>query len=69
MQSRSRSFNEVCISTALGLILAFVAQHYLFQIYGIQASNVQNMWVVFWMTVISIARGYLVRRWFNRGDQ
>lgn len=69
MQSRARSFNEACMNTAIGLIIAFVAQHYLFLWYGIPATTEQTLWVVFWMTLVSIARSYVLRRVFNRGDR
>lgn len=65
-QSRTHSFFEACANTAIGLIISFVAQAVLFKAYGIKASTDTQLWLVFWFTMVSIARSYVLRRFFNR---
>lgn len=65
MQSKKSSFIEICLSTAIGLIIALAAQMFIFPFYGIHISLWQNVEISFFMTVISVVRGYGVRRLFN----
>lgn len=65
MQSKLGSFVEALVNTLLGIILALVAQSAMFALTGIQATAQQNLMVVLGMTVISMIRSYLVRRFFN----
>lgn len=65
MQSKLSSFIEAMFNTGVGLLIAFFIQTMLFHVYGIKASTAQSLAVVFWMTLLSIARSYLLRRFFN----
>jgi uncharacterized membrane protein (DUF106 family) len=65
-QSRRHSFFEACANTVIGLIISFVAQAVLFKAYGIKASTDTQVWLVFWFTLVSIARSYVLRRFFNK---
>ena len=65
-QSRGMSVVEAVANTAFGLVIAFVAQSVLFYAYGIEVTHAQNAWVVFWMTIVSVVRSYVLRRLFNR---
>lgn len=65
-QSKKASFVEAVVNTAIGLLIAFVAQLAITWAYSIPLSHTDNAIIVFWMTVLSIARGYVVRRMFER---
>lgn len=65
MQTKLGSFMEALVNTLLGLVLAFVAQSAMFALTGIQATTQQNIIVIVGMTVISMVRSYVVRRFFN----
>lgn len=61
-QSRRASLIEAIVSTAIGFVLSYVAQSILFRLYGIPISHAVNLQIVGVLTVISIFRGYYIRR-------
>lgn len=65
-QSKLGSFVEAVVNTFIGLLIAFFAQWLIVWAYSIPLSHKQNFIIVFWMTVVSILRSYVVRRMFNR---
>lgn len=66
MQSRKGSLVEILLSTLIGLVIAYVGQHAYFVYYGIEVTTSQNLGLMAWMTLLSVVRGYMVRRAFNR---
>lgn len=64
-QSKLESFVETCINTAIGFIVALISQLLVFPMVGIDVPFSTNIEVGAWFTVISVARGYVIRRWFN----
>ena len=64
-QSRRYSLFETITSTAIGYLCALLSQAVLYPMFGIHTSTGQNAWLAAWFTIISIVRGYLVRRAFN----
>lgn len=64
-QSRLGSIMEVVVSTFVGLALSFSVQGYLYVLYGIEVQPLQNLQMTLWMTVLSVCRGYVLRRLFN----
>lgn len=65
MQTRLGSLLEVVVNTVLGLAIAMVATNWICAAYGIPMSLNSNFILTSWMTVVSIARSYLLRRLFN----
>lgn len=65
MQTKTVSFIEVILGTFIGLGVAVVTQIVVFPWFGIAASIGQNLQIAGIFTVISIVRGYVVRRFFN----
>lgn len=65
MQLKRHSLIETVISTVVGFLLTLIFQSILFPLYGIHISTSQNLQIVAFMTFISIARGYILRRIFN----
>jgi len=65
MQTKKQSFKEIVISTAIGFTISLIATFIVLPIWGIQSSSSQNLGVTICYTVISILRGYFVRRHFN----
>lgn len=64
-QTRLSSFIESVLNTVIGFVIGLGTQILVFPWFGVHIplhSNV-NMALVF--TVISIARSYAIRRWFN----
>jgi hypothetical protein len=66
-QSRLASLAEAAANVAVGFAIALAAQATLMRAYGIGTSFAQDFAITCWFTVISLARGYVVRRVFNRG--
>ena len=66
MQSKKMSILETCASTAIGYAVAILTQVLVFPLFGLTVSLSQSMAIGAVFTVVSIARGYCVRRLFNR---
>lgn len=64
-QSATFSWIEVAASTAIGFKVALIAQLVLFPLYGIHASMGTQVELTWWFTVISVIRGFAVRRLFE----
>lgn len=64
-QSRLASLTESIVNTIAGMILAMWVTALICWAYGIQMTWRNNFVITSWMTVFSVARGYLVRRVFN----
>lgn len=64
-QTRTGSLIEACMNTAIGLVVSLVANQVVFPLFGFHPSLGQNAAISVIYTVISIARGYILRRWFN----
>lgn len=65
MQSRRQSMIETAASVAIGYLVALASQLAIFPLFGIHATLSDNLLIGAWFTVISIIRGYFVRRFFN----
>lgn len=64
-QTRLGSLIETAVNTAIGYGVALVSQLAIFPLFGIHVPFSANLWIGAWFTAISIARGYVLRRWFN----
>lgn len=64
-QARLESFVETCANTAIGLVVALASQLVIFPKVGVHVSLGTNLEIVAWFTLISVVRGYVIRRWFN----
>lgn len=65
-QSRLESAIEVVVSTAIGFIVAFTANLLILPLFGFTPTFSQNFWLTVFFTFVSIVRGIVVRRLFNR---
>lgn len=64
-QSRTASFIEALANITVGYSVALLSQLLIFPIFGIHVSLSDNLLIGAWFTVISLARSYVLRRWFN----
>jgi len=64
-QSKIQSIIESVIRTIIGLVTSILIQLILYPIMGIPVSFKQNLIITFVFFIVSIIRGYLVRRFFN----
>ncbi len=66
MQSKLSSFIESLINILIGYCVALGSQLVIFPHYGVHLAPHENMIIGGWFTLISLARSYIIRRWFNR---
>lgn len=64
-QSRLSSFVEACINTLIGFILSIALSFVVYPLFGAHFTLAQNAGITAIFTIASIARGYIVRRYFN----
>jgi len=66
MQSRRSSFIEACINVLIGFWINFFANLAILPLIGFNISVSQNLFIGVLYTIVSVARSYVIRRWFNR---
>lgn len=65
-QTRIGSFIEALSNVAIGFIAAILSQIAIFPWFDIHVTMGTHAAIGAWFTMISIIRGYAVRRWFNK---
>ena len=66
-QSKLESFVEAAVGTVVGFVINMAVQVTVLPVMlGIEISLVTNFQVAALFTCVSVARGYVIRRWFNR---
>lgn len=64
-QSKFWSAVETCANTAVGYVVAIASQLAIFPLFGIHIPFHDNLLMGAYFTVISLIRGYIIRRYFN----
>lgn len=64
-QTKLGSFYEACMNVAIGFGINFCANLLIFPLFGFHISPGANFIMGLLYTVISVARSYFVRRYFN----
>lgn len=64
-QTRWGSFIEVSINIFIGYWINFAANLVILPMFGFNVSLSDNFIIGFIYTFISVARGYIIRRWFE----
>lgn len=65
-QTRFQSAIETVASTAIGFGVSYFTSLFVLPLFGFAVSHGQNFAITCIFTVISLARGFMVRRIFNR---
>jgi hypothetical protein len=65
MQSKTGSFIEACINVLIGFWINFCANLVILPLIGFHITVGQNLYIGLLYTMISVARSYVIRRWFN----
>jgi len=65
-QSRKMSLAEAATSTVIGFIISVAAQYAIFPLFDIYVPFHEHALMGLFFTVVSVIRGYLIRRLFNR---
>jgi dipeptide/tripeptide permease len=65
-QSKLESAIESFTNTAIGFGIALIVNGFCFWLFDLNATFFDNLGITLIMTLVSLVRGYVVRRWFNR---
>lgn len=68
-QTKRESFIEALTNVIIGYVVSVASQLAIFPIFGVNLPLIVNLEMGLWFTVISLARSYLLRRWFNSRQQ
>ena len=66
MQTKKFSLIESITNTAVGFLISLLVQLIIYPTLGIPVTLKQNIIITFVFTLVSILRGYVIRRIFNR---
>lgn len=66
IQSKRNSLIEAVTNTIIGYSINLFAQVIIFPLFGLHASLKQNVGIGLAFTGISVARQYILRRWFTK---
>lgn len=66
MQTKKQSLKESLTNTAIGFCISYISTFLIFPMVGLQTNAKINLQITIYFTVISIIRGYVIRRWFNK---
>lgn len=64
-QTRLGSLIESAMNILIGYWVALLSQLAIFPMFGIHLPFHDNLLIGAWFTLISLARSYIIRRWFN----
>ena len=65
MQSKRESMIETLTSVFVGWLISFIANMLVLPLFGYNINLTDGVLISIIFTIISIVRGYMVRRWFN----
>jgi hypothetical protein len=68
-QTRLGSLIEVSINIFIGFWINFVANLVILPLFGFNVTISDNFLIGFLYTIVSVARSYVVRRWFEKKIQ
>ena len=69
MQTKRQSLIETLTSVFVGWFISFIANMLVLPLFGYNINLTDGVLISIIFTVISIIRGYVVRRWFNSKDK
>ena len=66
-QTKLESFIETCMNVSIGFCISYAAWPIVAKLHGLPYGAAQAFSITMIFTVLSITRGYVIRRWFNAG--
>lgn len=66
MQTKKQSLIESMINVAVGFGISLASTFVILPLVGVHSTPSDNLLITFYFTLISIARSYLLRRFFNK---
>ena len=65
MQNKAQSLIETLTNVSIGYVISFIANMTVLPMFGYDINLTDGFWISIIFTIISVIRGYVVRRWFN----
>jgi len=65
-QTKKLSLIEACINTLIGYVITLICSPFIYWICDVKISATQMSLVTLIFTGVSIVRGYVIRRFFNK---
>ena len=65
MQTKKQSFIETLTSVFVGWLIGVILNMLVLPLLDYNITVVDSLWVSLIFTVVSVVRGYVIRRWFN----
>ena len=69
MQSKRDSLIETLTNVGIGWFISFIANMLVLPLFGYNINLTDGVLISIIFTIISIIRGYVVRRWFNSKEK
>ena len=69
MQSKKQSLIETLTSVFVGWFIGVILNLTVLPLFDYNITVVDSLWVSLIFTVVSVARGYVIRRWFNSKEK
>ena len=66
MQTKKQSLIESLTNTFIGFVISFASTFVIFPLVGFESDSGKNLIITIFFTVVSVVRGYFVRRIFNK---
>lgn len=66
MQTRKQSLIESLTDKIIGFAISFASTFIIFPLVGFESNSGKNLVITLFFTVVSVVRGYVVRRFFNK---
>ena len=69
MQTKKQSFIESLTSTTIGWLIGVILNLTVLPLFDYNITVIDSLWVSLIFTVVSVIRGYVIRRWFNSKEK
>ena len=69
MQTKRQSLIETLTNVGIGWFISFIANMSVLPLFGYNINLTDGVLISIIFTIISIVRGYVVRRWFNSKER
>ncbi|SHJ29359.1 DUF7220 family protein [Aquimarina spongiae] len=66
MQTKKQSLLESLANVTIGFLITIISLHLIFPVLGIENHSGKNTILTVYLTILSILRNYLLRRYFNK---
>ena len=69
MQTKKQSLIETLTSVFVGWLIGVILNLTILPLFDYNITVIDSLWVSLIFTVVSVIRGYIIRRWFNSKEK